>query len=158
MNGDRGNRFLAILHKMKRLDLQGALNLMPPSEMMLLSEMRRRAQQQPEQPVKVSDIAKALDISPPAVSRTLNRLEEKRYIERLVDRGDRRNVCLQLTAAGEDAIRENMNKVKSFLEDALLYLSDDEIAQLTALFEKMYEAMKAQINKMERDKENGGLC
>ncbi|OQA69676.1 MAG: transcriptional regulator SlyA [Firmicutes bacterium ADurb.Bin262] len=92
------------------------------------------------------------------MSRTLNRLEEKRYIERLADRGDRRNVCLKLTAAGEDAIHENMNKVKSFLEDALLYLSDDEIAQLTALFEKMYEAMKAQINKMEQDKENSGLC
>lgn len=158
MNSPRSSQLMTIVHKLKHLNFPAALGLMPPSEMMLLAEISKLNKSRPEEPVTATDIARLLEVSPPAVSRTLNRLEEKRYIERLSHPGDRRNVRVILTDEGTAAIEENMDKVKAFLERALLHLSDDEIAQMSALFEKLFEAMKAELGKIEQDKESGGLC
>jgi len=158
MNSPRGGQLLTIVHKLKHLNFPSALGLMPPSEMMLLAEIAKMIRSRPEKPVTASDIARQLEVSAPAVSRTLNRLEEKHFIERLAHPGDRRNVRIVLTDEGGAAVEENMNKVKAFLERALLHLSDGEIAEMSALFEKLFEAMKAELGNMEQDKENGGLC
>lgn len=158
MNSPRGSQLLTVVHKLKHLNFPSALGLMPPSEMMLLAEIAKLMKSRPEEPVTASDIARVLEVSAPAVSRTLNRLQEKRYIERLAHPGDRRNVRIILTGEGAAAVEENMEKVKVFLERALLHLSDDEIARMSALFEKLFEAMKAELGNMEQDKENGRLC
>lgn len=158
MNSPRGSQLLTIVHKLKHLNFTSALGLMPPSEIMLLAEISKLIKNSPEEPVTASDIARILEVSPPAVSRTLNRLEEKRYIERVAHPGDRRNVSVILTDEGAAAFEEDMNKIKALLETALLHLSDDEIMQMTALFDKLLEAMKAELGKIEQDKENGVLC
>lgn len=158
MDGGRGSQLLSIGHKLKHLSFTNTLGLMPPSEMKLLGEMSRLTYLEPDKLIKVSDIAQALEISPPAVSRTLNKLEEKQYLERLMDKGDRRNVYITLTAAGKEALKDNLRKVQEFLECALLHLSDDEIEQLTLLFDKVYQGMKMELNKLEQEKENTHIC
>jgi len=59
-------------------------------------------------------VAAYLNMPPASVSRVLERLEAKGYLERSVDTADRRRYILTVTAAGErtaDAIRDLMRRV-----------------------------------------------
>ena len=62
--------------------------------------------------VKVSDLAKAVRMTMPGVSRALAGLEEKGIIERRIDKSDRRNTLVFLTEDGYSKIREYKKKNK----------------------------------------------
>ena len=82
-----------------------------------------------------SELAAKTKTLPPAVSRTLRGLEEKGYVERSVDKKDRRNTYISLTEKGwkkGEEVRDRMQdfgcSVMSQLKeediDCLLYTSD----------------------------------
>ena len=152
MNNSKVSQIYTTVHKIKQINLKSALDLMPQSEMIVMSAISKLLKAEPQKLVYVSDVAQLLEISAPAVSRTLNHLEEKLYIERLTDQGDRRNVCITITDTGRAAIESDMKKVMQFVEKALSHLEDNEITQFAELFNKVYEAMKSEIGKIEKEK------
>ena len=58
----------------------------------------------------VSELTAKLKAKGPAVSRTLKTLEDKGYIERDVNKADRRNTYVKLTASGEQKQEEQVRQ------------------------------------------------
>ncbi len=135
--------------KLKQLNLPEKLGLLPKSEVVALVAISRLAKENPDKPVYASTVAGKLGVTAPAVSRTLNRLEEKKLIQRMIDQCDRRNVVVVLTEDGKSALDSTIAKLSDFVDRALSHLNDEEILQFTRLYNKIYEGMKSELAKVE---------
>jgi DNA-binding MarR family transcriptional regulator len=71
-----------------------------------------------------------------ALTRVIDQLEEKGFIERLRRDRDRRKVELQLTDAGRKVIGELVPLVVQTLNQALQDFSSDEVSELIRLLTK----------------------
>jgi MarR family transcriptional regulator for hemolysin len=82
--------------------------------------------------VHVKDVAGLLNMSLPAMSRSLEQLVKRGYVERLASDKDRRAKFVRLLPAGR-AVLEDIERARvSALEDLMLELSDDERERLHA--------------------------
>jgi DNA-binding MarR family transcriptional regulator len=82
--------------------------------------------------VTVKDVAGLLNMSLPAMSRSLEGLVQRGYVERLASAKDRRAKLVRLLPAGRDVLDEIEQARISALEDIIATLSDDERAGLHA--------------------------
>src|SRR6185312_2669053 len=73
---------------------------------MTLSQ-RRVLRQLRDGPRTAGAVAEALDVTSPALTRQLTRLEARDLISRQVDRADRRRVVIALTAAGHRMLTDH---------------------------------------------------
>ncbi|HOO25754.1 MAG TPA: MarR family transcriptional regulator [Clostridiales bacterium] len=143
------------LHRIRHLNIIGSLGLMPPPEMEVLGEIRAKNKKKPGETVTVSDISQSLHVSLPAVSRTLNRLEEKNYISREIDKNDRRNIRLLITEEGREALDENVKKLTAFLQKAFDDLGEEKTKALSEILDELYLALCREIGEVNK---NEGPC
>ena len=97
--------------------------------------------------IYVSELAAALRISPPAVSRTLGPLEDRGLIERHVDRADRRNTRIFLTPEGEQTRCEAAGRMQRFSETFVHRRGASDIDTLTRLLEKFVDIWEEELTK-----------
>lgn len=97
----------------------------------------------------VADIAAQVNVSVPAVSRTLRTLQQKQLIERSVDEADRRNVRVTLTEAGQNILEENMRRVVAKLNSILSVFSQEEMRTIAELYSKFANAMAERLGNAE---------
>lgn len=72
--------------------------------------------------ITVSEIAAELDVTPPAVSRSLRSLESRGLITRETDLLNRRNTMVRLTAEGRSFLeisRRQMDKVMEYVDEKM---------------------------------------
>jgi DNA-binding MarR family transcriptional regulator len=106
------------------------------SSNLTLGQLRvlRALREQPRTPGELAEIA---GMTPPAMARTLSRLEERRLLKRATDLADRRRIAVSLTAKG----REMANTARVFrasaFEPAAASLSDDERRVLLATLQRL---------------------
>ena len=81
----------------------------------------------------------------PAVSRTLKTLEDKGYIERDVNKADRRNTYVKLTASGEQKQEECEQIMSSFAHAVISKIDRDDMEQLIDCLNELYEASREEI-------------
>ena len=136
-----------ILHSMETLSSispAGILTDITPSEFAVLC----RAADHPKRhgsPATVAGIASLVNVSVPAVSRTLRALQQKELIERSVDETDRRNIRVTLTARGQDILEENMRRVVAKLNSILSVFSQEEMRTIAELYSKFANAMAEKL-------------
>lgn len=81
----------------------------------------------------VTDLARAAEVNPGAMTRLLDRLQAKGLVERVADPADRRALNIHLTEAGL-VIWQDINKCgERVRERAMAGMSEAEREQLTAL-------------------------
>jgi len=84
----------------------------------------------------VTDLARAAELNPGAMTRLLDRLETRGLVARSADPADRRALNIQLTDAGQ-AIWQDINKCGERVRElAMAGMSDEERAVLTGLLER----------------------
>jgi len=84
----------------------------------------------------VTDLARAAEVNPGAMTRLLDRLEAKGLVSRSADPADRRALNIELTESGL-AIWQDINKCgERVRERAMAGMSDEERAVLTGLLER----------------------
>lgn len=82
------------------------------------------------QPVSAGDLAAAEGVSPPSVTRSLNRLIELGYVSREPDPADRRAAVITLTPKGRRERDQILRRREVWLTQHLDKLSDDDIGRL----------------------------
>jgi DNA-binding MarR family transcriptional regulator len=92
--------------------------------------------------LKVSDIAKMMYLSPPAVSKMLNRLEAKDLIERFPDTADRRVVYVRLSEAGMQGFTVMRRSMQLFTKHMVEQLGRDETETLIKVLRHLLEIIK----------------
>ncbi|MBQ4165443.1 MAG: MarR family transcriptional regulator, partial [Oscillospiraceae bacterium] len=92
---------------------------MTPSEMSLCYCVQHLSRKNGGALPTVAETAAALNVSVPAISRTLKNLEAKEYIQRVADDTDRRIVHILLTKKGETLLLENFRAVSDVMDRVL---------------------------------------
>lgn len=72
-----------------------------------------------EPPHRVRDLARKLNISKPAITRSLDRLAAAGFLRRKPDESDARSIVIQRTVKGSVFLREFGESVQSALEHAM---------------------------------------
>jgi len=85
-----------------------------------------------DEDVNVKDVADSLSMSLPAMSRALDKLVQRGYVERVESEKDRRAKLVRLFPAGRAVLDEIEQARKSAIEELAAALSDDERAALHA--------------------------
>jgi MarR family transcriptional regulator for hemolysin len=95
----------------------------------------------------MGDVAKAFGVTLPAVTHIVDRLEEKQFLSRADDPGDRRVYILELTRAGRALVHELHGLQMRGVERVLQRMSGDDrqrvLKGLEALVDAAAEAARA---------------
>ena len=118
----------------------------------LITLKRRQEMTRNENGVYVSQLARELKISSPAVSRMLGNLESKGLIGRNVDKENRRNTYVYLTAQGEEEIAETERLLDEAVTKVVRQMGKEDVEQLLNLWEKMVCIMEENAGTMISDK------
>lgn len=148
-NMSYSQKFAAIIARLHKLKLSNILTGISEIEFKTMSAISRISK---SGDVKVSDIARYLELSAPAVSRTMKSLEEKEYIERHTDKQDRRNIFVKLTAKGEKQLKAWMKVFEEFSEAIFARLGDEKSNQLLEDLEAFVKASKEEMKAREEAK------
>lgn len=84
---------------------------------------------------KPAELARMLDISPPAISSILMKLEEGGFMKRGHTKEDRRRVVLELTGMGKDVVRRVNARRRKLINAVLDRMDEQEIRQLETSLE-----------------------
>ena len=88
--------------------------------------------------IKVSQISKLLQVTPPTVTQLLKGLEANGLIERHIDPLDRRAVGITLSEKGEMVTRQAADTFSASLDGLIEYLGEEQSNQLAELLSRVY--------------------
>ena len=91
----------------------------------------------------VTDLARAADLNPGAMTRLLDKLEARALLQRVADPADRRALHIHLTDAGSAMWRDIDQCGQRVRERALRDMDDATRAQLTRLIEQVRDNLLA---------------
>lgn len=110
--------------------------------------------------VTISELAAWAKMLPPAISRTLKGLEERGYVERTVNKNDRRNTYVELTAEGRQITEEARHTMGEFGKSVMAQVDEADMERLISYLDNIYhiaekeiEARKGQGRRKEREHE-----
>jgi len=91
--------------------------------------------------IKVGELAGELAIHQSTASNLLDRLTQLGFIERRREASDQRVVSIYLTGAGETAIRHAPKPAIGLLQNALLSMAENDVADLHDNLQKLIDAI-----------------
>lgn len=95
--------------------------------------------------VALSEVRLYLAISKAAISQMLTSLEKKGYINRHVDKNNRRNLIVTLTDAGQKTLEIQSEKFSGKLGKIISRLGENEVKQMITIVNRMID-ITAEIN------------
>ena len=96
-----------------------------------------------EGPLTSSNLAKRVYLSPSTLVGIIDRLEEKRLVERNRSSVDRRQVHISITPQGKQLIVDAPSLLQDTLANALVELPEIEQVSITMALEKLVDLMEA---------------
>ena|SRR5690625_640645 len=84
-----------------------------------------------------SDISKELGLTPPTVTHLVEKLVQKKLVERVLDDSDRRIIYLVITEKGKEVLKRANVEGQKLRRELFLKLTEEEREQLLALYAKL---------------------
>ncbi|WP_391205144.1 MarR family winged helix-turn-helix transcriptional regulator [Psychrobacillus sp. L4] len=103
------------------------------SPVLVLSELNKNGLQ------KSTVLASSLGYTPGAITNISTKLVKEKYVERIYNEEDRRNVLLKITPKGEELLQEAIVKGEKLHIELFSALSEEELKQLLTLYEKILQ-------------------
>ena len=111
--------------------------------------------------ITISELASKAHVLPPAMSRTIRGLENKGYVERNVNKQDRRNTYVELTDEGKKITLRTRKTMCEFGRAVMDQLDEEEMKRLISylnhiyvIAEKEIKARKIEDRKEQKDEEH----
>ena len=114
-------------------------------EGMTMAAIKHCSGEKGKEELTVSELTAKLKAKGPAVSRTLKTLEDKGYIERDVNKADRRNTYVKLTISGKQKVEEYEQIMSSFAHAVIAKIDRDDMEQMIECLNELYEASREEI-------------
>jgi DNA-binding MarR family transcriptional regulator len=102
-----------------------------------------RVVQRPSETPTIGQVAEVLVIDPSTASRVVDRAVAAGYLERRPCSDDRRRSRVSLTDVGEELLAEVTARRRAVLADATTDLSEEELATLLGLLERLLDGFDA---------------
>ncbi|WP_455437483.1 MarR family winged helix-turn-helix transcriptional regulator [Hungatella hathewayi] len=138
-----------LINKFHRFKLSALPMPLPESELITLYTIRDANAYEGVENTLISGLAEKLHVSVPTISRCLSKLEEKGLVQKSSQTNDRRNTYVCLTEQGMEIYEEAFRTLSSFVERALSRIDGKELKQFFATFDKIYDALAQEYNKLE---------
>jgi DNA-binding MarR family transcriptional regulator len=90
-------------------------------------------------PMRSGELADALDVEAPHISRQVQRLEQAGYVRRAADPGDHRARLVELTGSGQAASGRIAGQARQGIADALAHWRPADLHQLATLLHRMLD-------------------
>lgn len=97
--------------------------------------------------ISVSQIAAALEVSPPAVSRTLKSLESRGLTEQHVNVLNRRSSIVKLTDSGRDFLNTAHENLIGMMNHIKVKIGNERLKEFSGLFEEILDIMSEYVNE-----------
>lgn len=122
---------------------------LPMGEYWMLQLIRRRQDEEPEAAgVYVSALTEYTHASPPAVSRTLRKLEEKTLVQRRTDPKDRRTTYVVLTEQGQTLLEVSHRQMEELAHRVAQRMGGDALRTLTVQLDQLTKTVLEERGKM----------
>lgn len=95
--------------------------------------------------ITISELASRAKMLPSAISRTLKGLEERGYVERNINKNDRRNTYVELTAEGERLTEEARQIMADFGKSVMAQLDGEDMKRLISYLDNIYHIAEKEI-------------
>ncbi len=105
--------------------------------------------------ITISKLASKSRVLPSAISRTLRGLEEQQYVERNVDKGDRRNTYVTLTDEGRAITLQGRRIMRDFGQAVTSRLDENDLKQLIGYLDEIYQISKTEIEARKQSDRKG---
>lgn len=92
--------------------------------------------------VTISDLAKSMSVSPPAISRTISSLEDNNFIKRVTNPNDRRIQNVVLTQKGLDKFKETNELIFGVIDKILKDKEPEEIRKYIDFTQEIVQKLK----------------
>lgn len=145
---DLAQRLLDTMDSGMRHNMLRNRDMMPlrPGEFALLAYLDRNEE---NRDIKVSDISRFMGVTPPTVTPVVSRLEEKGYLNREVDRNDRRVTNLVLTEKGRTMIRDCMQRRLQTTQELIAFLGSKDALEVIRLLERVIQFEQEALSQEE---------
>lgn len=130
-------KLMAAFKQFHRLKKQSPVTDLKSSEVWVLFCIKKNVL--PDSPgIKVSDISSALHVAAPTITQLVNSLETNGYVERAMDKEDRRAVRVRLTEKGERAMKKASEAFSESFNGLVEYLGEEKSSQLADLLSMVF--------------------
>ena len=130
----------------RKLPFSVFLEELSGSEFMLMAAFLAY-EQDTGNPITVNELATQMDVTVPAVSRTLRRLEERGLIKRVCDEECRRNTHIKILSRGQELFDINRKAIEYLVDKLLDNLSTEEIEKTIEFNKKLANIMDAECRE-----------
>ena len=142
---DLFTRFFSALYQFHKLHMGDLVPDITKLEGMTMSAIKHCSGEKGKEELTVSELTAKLKAKGPAVSRTLKTLEDKGYIERDVNKADRRNTYVKMTISGKQKVEEYEQIMSSFAHAVIAKIDRDDMEQMIECLNELYEASREEI-------------
>ncbi len=139
-----------LMRKIKKLNIY-LLEGISHSDFHMFKEINRIKSNVDVPQINVSDLAEELKISVPAVSKKLKSLEERGYIERIIDKNNRRNTYVILTKDGQEKFDKAKKVMDKFMNNVFTSMGKEDSEILIRLSYKLYNIMENEVRNFAED-------
>lgn len=144
--------FVNILFKVRKIDVSSCMGLsLPLNEMVVLKRLLSNNCTGGDT-MCMSDIHHDLFISKPAVSQILNSLERKGYINRYIDKNDRRKITVTATGDAYEAVSSSEEVLNNKVDRIINEYGEDNMIHLVNQLAAFYEVLEKIENEEIQEK------
>ena len=130
------------IHQFRKLNVASMMPDVSQSEFAIMNVIRDKSE---NGSVTISELAGRCKLHSSAVSRTLHGLEDRGYVERSIDKNDRRNICVELTEEGMQVIEECRQIMREYGKAVVDHLNEREMKRLIAYMNRLYSVAEKEI-------------
>lgn len=150
-------QFLAHVNLLGKRGMRAALASQPKCRLGMLEHLHTMIEQHGHNgSIYVSELAKNLHQSMPAVSRGLRYLEQDGHIRRETDPNDRRKTLVYITPEGEAARLASEQALNDYISRIIERISPDDLTRMLAMKDIFLAAIEAENNALEQNLKTGG--
>ena len=146
---DKRLDFLTTIHSLAQLNFSVVLSQISQGEFLVMSAINKLERLHSSSNYGVSNIADSLHVSSPAISRTITALENKGYVEREIDKLNRRNTLVRLTESGTEVFENECDRIYQFMNNVVDRMGEDKLNELFLLSNELLENVEKEIKSRE---------
>lgn len=136
------NKFFETSCNLKKLRQQKSINESFKGEIFALLYLKNKGEY-----ILPSDISDEMEISTARVTAILNNLEDKKLIERKIDKKDRRKIQVKLTILGEEKANKHNEDVIQHIVDMFKLLGKEDSREFVRIVSKIVNLTPGESKK-----------
>lgn len=140
------HQFFQVLNRLKQLDWNKQFSVLKPPEYIALTIIDEYHRSHPDvSGIYVSDFAERLHVAPPTASKLLKQMEGEGWLCRMVDRNNRRNTFISLTAAGKELLTSEQEHCAALGNRVIQRMGKENSAALLAGLNHMIDLIEEEF-------------